>query len=169
MHTKGERSCGSYVRSTCRAKRHPGRGLAPNANDEGGRQAPTTRVTRGSAARLAPPALPPTAPIERGWFSSIVTSREDTRWTVRRRPARAEEFSISTVAQRERAPRVPMRLAQGTSRPSSIAACQATSRVAVTAEQHLRPPTPVERWPDVRRPGRVCQRLSISPDVKKKA
>ena len=88
MHTKGERTCGSYVRSTCRAKRHPGRGLAPNANDGGGRHAPTTRVARASAARLAP-ALPSAAPGERGWSSSVAVSR-DARWTVRRRPARAK-------------------------------------------------------------------------------
>ena len=65
MHTKGERTCGSYVRSTCRAKRHPGRGLAPNANDGGGRHAPTTRVARASVARLAP-TLPSAAPAEKG-------------------------------------------------------------------------------------------------------
>ena len=88
MHTKGERTCGSYVRSTCRAKRHPGRGLAPNANDGGGRHAPTTRVARASAARLAP-ALPSAAPAERGWSSSIVAST-DARWAVRRAVRRAE-------------------------------------------------------------------------------
>ena len=41
----------------------------------------------------------------------------------------------STSTQHEGAPRVPMRLARGTSRPASIVARQATSRVAVTAEQ----------------------------------
>ena len=88
MHTKGERTCGSYVRSTCRAKRHPGRGLAPNANDGGGRHAPTTRVARASAARLAL-ALPSAALAERGWFKSIVAST-DARWAVRRAVRRAE-------------------------------------------------------------------------------
>ena len=88
MHTKGERTCGSYVRSTCRAKRHPGRGLAPNANDGGGRHAPTTRVARAGAAR-PDPALSSAAPGERGWSSSVAVSR-DARWTVRRRPARTK-------------------------------------------------------------------------------
>ena len=88
MYTKGERTCGSYVPSTCRAKRHPGRELAPNANDGGGRHAPTTRVARASAARLAP-ALSSAAPAERGWSRSIVAST-DARWAVRRAVRRAE-------------------------------------------------------------------------------
>ena len=73
MHTKGERTCASYVRSTRRAKRHPGRGLAPNADNGGGRHAPTTRVARASAERLT---LLSAAPAERGWFSSIVASTD---------------------------------------------------------------------------------------------
>ena len=79
-------------RAVCRpldlpSQKAPGRGLAPNANDGGGRHAPTTRVARASAARPAP-ALSSAAPAERGWFSSIVAST-DARWTVCRRPARA--------------------------------------------------------------------------------
>ena len=45
----------------------------------------------------------------------------------------SREFPTST--QHEGAPRVPMRLARGTSRPASLVARQATSRIAVTAEQ----------------------------------
>ena len=48
-------------------------------------------------------------------------------------PGESRECSTST--QRERAPRVPMRLARGKRRPASIAVRQATSRVTVTAEQ----------------------------------
>ena len=101
IHCKGVRTCGSYVRSTCRAKRHPGRGLAPNANDGGGRHAPTTRVAHANAARLAP-ALPSAAPAERGWFGSIVASR-DARWAVASTPARAENSQPrrNTKAHRE--------------------------------------------------------------------
>ena len=53
-------------------------------------------------------------------------------------PGESRECSTST--QRERAPRVPMRLARGKRRPASIAVRQATSRVTVTAgqgHQHL--------------------------------
>ena len=88
MQPKSERPCDSHVRSTYRARKHPGRGLTQTPTTREDRHAPTTRVTWPSATRLAA-ALQPTAPAERGWFSSIVASR-DTRWAVRRRPARAE-------------------------------------------------------------------------------
>ena len=61
----------------------------------------------------------------------------------------------STSTQHEGAPRVPMRLARGTSRPALIVARQATSRVVVTAEQgcqHL--PTDSQAV--------VCQRLLLT-------
>ena len=137
IDSKAERACGSHARSTCQDQKPPGQGAAAERQRRGGPASPTSGVTRASAARLAP-YIPPAAPAERRWFSSIVAStRHQMDWS----STPGEIRECSTSAKREHAPRVPMRLARGTSRPASIAAHQMVApRVAVTAEhgcQHL--------------------------------
>ena len=83
IDSKAERACGSYVRSTCQGQKTPGQGGGVERQRRG-----RPASTRASAARLVP-AIPPEAPAERRWSSSIVAST-DTRWTIRRRPARSE-------------------------------------------------------------------------------
>ena len=144
MCTIGERACGSSSARPAEdrgAKRHPagGRGLAPNANEGGGRHAPTTR------RREWPVPAPRASPRHFRRRLRLKGDGSVRSWGVDRRQAGCSSSSspsreCSTSTQHEGAPRVPMRLARGTSRPESIVARQATSRVAVTAEhgfQHL--------------------------------
>ena len=131
IHTKAERAFGSYVRSTYRARRHPGRGLTQNANDEGG---PARTHDAGHLAqRHAPHQSSSAGDSHEEWMVQFNCGVERHQVGCSSTAVASRECSTST--QGERAQREPMRLARGTSRPASIAARQATSRVTVTAEQ----------------------------------
>ena len=70
-----------------------------------------------------------------GWKRMVQLDRGVDRRQVGCSSSSSPSGEFQTSTQHEGAPRVPMRLARGTSRPASIVARQATSRVAVTAQQ----------------------------------